>query len=268
MSFDGGIQLSDQSSMLYWWPRIYPLDIPMPRTKILNMPKFNIYQLIGSEPRSAGLDEIISKFTTEIIEAARAVQQNKNDPVFIRTDQCSGKHEWIHTCFVKDINNIWSHLLRLLEHNELVGWMSFTDNAIAVREYIPLESSFVAFRGQMPVAKERRYFIRDGAIECRHEYWVEDAIRCDMKHGEFDKITKRFRPKIPESEWLPKLRALNRQTENEVKTLSDYALQVGEVLDGYWSVDFAKAKDGRWLLIDMARGELSYHLDGCEMKND
>lgn len=262
--FENRMQLSEQSSMLYWLPKIQGLDIPMPKTEILELPKWNIFDILGKEPWSTELEKVVNNFTTRLKEAAVNVQRHEASPVFIRTDQCSGKHEWRYTCFVENIHHIREHLFRLLENNEMVGWMSFTDKAIAVREYIPLESSYVAFHGQMPVAKERRYFIRDGIIECRHEYWVEDAIRCDMKHGKFDKITKSIKPKMPESEWLPKLRELNRQTADEVKTLSGYALQVAEVLDGYWSVDFAKAKDGRWLLIDMARGELSYHLEDCD----
>jgi hypothetical protein len=36
------------------------------------------------------------------------------------------------------------------------------------------------------------------------------------------------------------------------------------VLDGWWSVAFAKTKDGRWILIDMAEGEMSFHDLECE----
>jgi hypothetical protein len=32
---------------------------------------------------------------------------------------------------------------------------------------------------------------------------------------------------------------------------------------GYWSVDFARTRAGRWVLIDAARGEVSWHPDGC-----
>lgn len=33
---------------------------------------------------------------------------------------------------------------------------------------------------------------------------------------------------------------------------------------GYWSIDFCKAKDGRWILIDMATGERTWHKEDCE----
>lgn len=251
-SFDERMRLSEQSSMLFWWPKIQGLDIPMPKTRMLMLPKINIIEICGSKPCGDEMAETLRKFTEELKMIAREVQGNKDDPVFMRTDQCSGKHEWRYTCFVEVVNDIGKHLLRLLEYNEMVGWMSFTDKAIAVREFIPLESSFIAFHGQMPVAKERRYFVRDGVVECRHEYWIEEAIRQGLEGRN-----------LPESIWLENLRALNHQSEDEIELLTRYAESAGKEIGDYWSVDFAKAKDGRWLLIDMARGELSYHVDGC-----
>ena len=41
-------------------------------------------------------------------------------------------------------------------------------------------------------------------------------------------------------------------------------MRVGEVLDGYWSVDFAEVKSGGWYLIDMAEGNKSWHDKECK----
>ena len=38
-------------------------------------------------------------------------------------------------------------------------------------------------------------------------------------------------------------------------------------MKGYWSVDYWKAKDGRWILIDMAEGEKSWHPSKCKYSN-
>ena len=43
----------------------------------------------------------------------------------------------------------------------------------------------------------------------------------------------------------------------EVKLLSHYAMLVVEVLEGYWSIDFAFGQDGECYLIDVATGEHS-----------
>jgi hypothetical protein len=45
--------------------------------------------------------------------------------------------------------------------------------------------------------------------------------------------------------------------KKEVKLLSEYATEVASVLSDFWPVDFAHAKDGRWILIDMALGKES-----------
>jgi hypothetical protein len=43
---------------------------------------------------------------------------------------------------------------------------------------------------------------------------------------------------------------------------------IAEVLDGYWSVDFACDTAGKWHMIDMARGEISWHPPNCEHYKD
>ena len=46
--------------------------------------------------------------------------------------------------------------------------------------------------------------------------------------------------------------------------LNRYAAIFGENNPGYWSVDFALTRDLSWILIDAARGEISYHDPKCE----
>ena len=75
----------------------------------------------------------------------------------------------------------------------------------------------------------------------------------------------KLKPKIPESEWLPLLRELNTQTDDEIQLLTDYAERIGKVLGGYWSIDFAKGRNGTWYFIDAARGEVSYHVPDCKL---
>ncbi len=60
------------------------------------------------------------------------------------------------------------------------------------------------------------------------------------------------------------LEQLNSEDKSEIKELSKYALMVAEVFSGYWSVDFAKGLNDKWYLIDMARGEDSFHWLECK----
>ena len=59
------------------------------------------------------------------------------------------------------------------------------------------------------------------------------------------------------------LEQINSENRTEVEQLSNYALIVAKVFPEYWSVDFAKSIDDTWYLIDMARGEDSFHWIEC-----
>ena len=234
-------ELEQKSSMHFWWPVIQKLGIDAPKTKEVPLAKHEIFALAS---------ERIPKTVVRKIEATA---KEFGTPFFLRTDLSSGKHSWVKTYFVNSIGNLDRHIYEIISHHLLADIFGIPFSSFFVREYIPLESYFTAFWGDMPVAKERRYFIKDSKVQCHHEYWVEGAVREGME-----------RKGIPESDWLPKLRNLNREEAKEVEELSNIAAKVGRHFDGYWSVDFAKAKDGRWLLIDMGKGEISYHKPDCE----
>ena len=79
------------------------------------------------------------------------------------------------------------------------GASDLVDNAIILREYIPMYSLFSAFWGDFPVSREMRNFIRDGKIQCKHWYWFEEVMR------------KQGRPS--DSSWKTKLKYLNTLTD-------------------------------------------------------
>jgi len=234
----------DRNSMLYWWPRIKDLDVPMPKTTIIESNNVTLSGILDGEKPP----EIL---TEEIVKAADIYGY----PVFVRTDQASGKHDWEKTCFVPSKEKLFSHIYNILEFNECADIFGLPYEAIVIREYIPLESSFKAFNGNMPVSKERRYFVKDGQVTCHHPYWPEEAIE--------EAHSIRHNP-LPDN-WRELLRELNTETEEEIRLLSDYARKIGERLSGYWSVDFAKGKDGKWYFIDAALGQDSWHPD-CDRK--
>lgn len=116
-----------------------------------------------------------------------------------------------------------------------------------------MASTFTAFVGKMPVNPERRYFIRDGKVQCHHSYWIANSI------AEADKAwTARGMSNLV-SNWLELLKKLNAENDYEVKRLTAHAELVATKLEGYWSVDFCMAKDRTWYMIDCAQGEQSWH---------
>jgi hypothetical protein len=235
----------DKSSMLYWYPKIKDLPIPQPRTEILEFTDDEVRKVQSSMFDDNFFPHVISDRVADVIS------KNFSLPVFIRTDQASGKHEWKRTCFYDGSLDLAVNLMGVIEFNMVADILGLDWHAIVVREYIPMRNLFTAFYGGMPVNPEIRFFIRDGKILCWHWYWVEDSIQ--NASDEF---------------WREKLDAEKKSTGvSELELLSNYAMKVAGVFpDDYWSVDFCKAKDGRWFLIDMAEGQRSWHQDGCPNK--
>jgi len=231
-------QTKSNSSMEYWFPIVSDLDIPMPKTEfaIRRQDPCDWFGLLDGEPVS-----------TSEKKALKTCAKELGYPLFMRTDLCSGKHDYLHTCFIESEKELISHLWRLVEDN---ACKDLYFNSIVVREFIELDWRFKAFHG-LPIAPERRYFIRDGEVVCRHPYWPEDCIHFSKDSPEVDG-------------WKSMLAEMNTESDEEVEILTSQAMKIASVLPGAWSVDFAKGKDGTWYMIDMALANASYHLDDCE----
>jgi len=223
------------TSMLYWYPKIQGLGIPIPKTEIVEVPYNHLVALLDGKM-------LPERYVIKIYEASEKIGY----PLFLRTDMGSAKHSWNTTCFVDEKIELLKHIWALVDTTLAMGMFGELDpNALVFREFLYLEDAFTAFDG-MPVSKERRYFIKDGEIICHHPYWIQDAIEEDIRQGK-------------PSNWRDLLKALNTENDTEIRLLSFYAGQVAKKLMGYWSVDFAKKLGGTWYLIDMAEGEKSWH---------
>ena len=220
------------TSMNYWYPKIQGLGIPVPKTVILLEKKpFDWYAYLDEK---MPVNEI-----NMLIQEANKIGY----PLFIRSDLNSGKHMFQDTCFVPNSMTLFKNLYHIIEDNAV---KDLPMTSIVLREYIEPEWKFKAFKG-LPIAPERRYFVSCGEVICHHTYWVEDAI-------EF------WGNQIPPENWRDMLAEMNSETEEEVKLLSNYARRVAhEFTDKELSVDFMKARDGRWILIDAASAIQSWH---------
>lgn len=230
----------DENSMLIWYPKIKDLDIPQPKTEFYIFDKDILRELY---------DEKFRLPMKEIKKVANKIGY----PLFIRTDLSSAKHSWDRSCYVEKEEDLEKHIMEVIEFNLCADIMGLNFKALYFREFIPMDSKFTAFHGKMPVNPERRYFIKEGEIQCHHAYWIEDAIE---KGTDKDKLPKNWRELAKE---------VNTETKEEIKLLSEYVNQISKLFPkGYWSIDFCKAKDGRWILIDMATGERSWHDENCK----
>jgi len=266
----------EKNSMLFWFPKVQDLDIPMPKTWIIEIDAEVFRECIFNEGDVS--DDIWEKMMCQIGQVKK-IAKEVGYPLFLRTDYASAKHGWEKTCYVQSEDQMFSHIRDVLEFNEMAGFVGLPYKAIVLREFIELDWKFKAFHGHMPVAKERRYFVDnrfllDGdTVLCHHPYWPIDAIAQDMESAlalakfieAHDRSIEQSKLKklLPPPNWKELLEQLNTETLEEAELLSSYARQVVERLEGYWSVDFAHAKDGRWLLIDCASGYDSWHPE-CE----
>jgi len=227
-----GVEMENKSSMLYWFPKVKDLPIPQPKTEFV-LSKDNWWQYLDGK-RLPDQDIVTLK------EAIKKIGY----PVFMRTDLASGKHQYLDTSYVDSEDKVLQNLFGLIEQNALRDlWF----DTIVVREFIYLSYRFRAFGG-LPIGCERRYFIRDGEVICHHPYWIKDAIKFYQQSKNWENLP-----------WEMWLKELNTESEIEVRILTNIAEMVGSILPGSWSVDFAKDRDGKWWLIDMALAEQSWH---------
>jgi len=232
-----------RNSMLNWYPLIKNLDIPMPKTIMIPFPTdFNYYSIFDGQE-----NEDFNKYVFNVEE--EAIQFGF--PLFMRTDETSNKHGWKKTCYVTKRNQIGDHIYQLLEFTEMVGWMGgLYAHAIVLREFLDLEVVFEAFHGRMPIAKEFRFFFKDGKRLCWHPYWFPSCI---------------VRPS--DESWYGKLLDIEVISCDELDQLTEWGEQIGEAVSSihdYWSIDFCKLRNGTWAMTDMAVGEDSFHWSTCK----
>jgi len=261
------------TSLIYWWNALSKVaGIDVPKTKIVQISRKELGKAtlfnedLSEAEGDKNWEEFAAKYLPKIKEAWIEVAGSLDKPVFMRTDYFSSKHDWKDTCFIPKYEDdlFHTHLYRLIEDSECADFFGLQINALVFREFLDLDIGFKFFHGDMPVAAERRYFIENGKVSCHHAYWFAEVFEADCQV--FNNMLKTCDPSIIKKKDLktktyPKalLARLNKESVEEVKLLTGHAEAVGKVLEGFWSVDFARAKDGTWFLIDMARGESSYH---------
>lgn len=215
----------------FWYPKLFRLKFPTPQTIL-------IYTNLDLEPLAYGATvEGIERLVNEIKTAI----QNVGLPAFLRTGYLSNKHDWKNSCYLEnnDNDNILQHIINLSKMSALATIDRFEPcHFFAVREFIKAKIHFHYFDGEMPITSERRFFIRNGEVECHHSYWPLELFKGIAEN---------------------KIAALNELSDEDEKNLIKMALYVSKNFSGYWSCDFLKAQDGNWFLTDMAIGESSYH---------
>ena len=249
MSGRPGISLDE------WYPLVADL-VPTPRTVIVRAGRDMAAVAYGDE-----VDAETEAAFSELAAKVRAAGDSLGWPAFLRSGYGSGKHGWRETCFVPGPAAVPAHLGAIIEWSELADIMGLPTDVWAVREMLDVPSAFAAFRGAMPISRERRYFVVDGRVVGRHPYWPPQAFTEDEEGGLFGEAGPDG-VALP-GDWRALLDALNEETPGEVATLTALTERVGAAVPGAWSVDWLWAArrgeaERRWFLTDMAWAERSF----------
>jgi hypothetical protein len=220
----------DPNSIDYWYPRLVRAGVPVPRTRIFRTEVKLDMLLDDREPPG------YRKFVESIQRAGAELGY----PAFLRTGHLSGKHRYTSTCHLPGPEAVPAHVAALVEESALAGITGHPTNAWAVRELLPVDAPFTAFEG-LPIARERRYFVRSGVVIAKHPYWPTKSIQD---------------PSVPD--WEERLAGIQRESPEEVLELTALTERAGRELGGYWSVDWLYSPGRGWVCTDCADGDRSF----------
>ncbi len=239
----------DPTRLSYWFPLIEAAGLPVPRTRIVRVSPEDMALLYPFCLDGEGDPAVWRRLIAAIEAAARELP---GPPWFLRTDYTSGKHSWKDTCYIPDLDDLPSHVSKLVEYSELCDMMGRPWDVWVVREFLKTRPCFHAFDGQMPITREFRYFVRDGVIESFQPYWPAFAIEGHF----YDR---------PEPEgWRETLARMSHLHPADMDKLDDMTLAASAAVPGFWSVDWLETEDRGFVLCDMAEGEKSFRYDPDE----
>lgn len=224
-----------RTCLSYWFPRLKQSGVPIPKTSYVTTEVELVHLLDGVKPNG---------FEDFYIELNALVEQI-GYPCFFRTGLGSDKHGWEKTCFLQRPEELHQKIIRLVEWSCSVDMWGLPYDVWVVREFLPIEPAFYAFRGNMPVNRERRYFFADGKIVSHIPYWHTNAF---------------IRHKKPNG-WRAMLEKINKETDEEVRELTVLTEQVMPSFknDGAWALDWLWTKNG-WYATDMGEAHRAW---GC-----
>ena len=233
--------MANRNCLSYWFPRLKDAGLPVPDTTIVRTTVSLMPILDGVLTPSMEL------FIHTLKHAAEVKAKAYGWPVFLRTGQGSGKHQWSETCCLKSAADVPQHVHNLVEWSATADFMGHPTDVWAVREMLPVDPLAIleGYHG-MPLVQEYRGFVTDGKVLCAHPYWPEAAIR------------QCFRGAIP-------LAIFEEMAKPAPPAAVDLIGLVAKAFadDGAWSVDVLKTRRG-YYVTDMAEAHRSFHWEGCE----
>lgn len=232
---------SNRNSAKTWFPPIKD-HLPVPKTIMLDYKPDIFLKVIEHGEQLSPCDKAyLLSLYGEIDDACKEIGY----PCFLRTDLTSAKHSGPCGYLLLSWESIQNVLFKTVEDSEMKLWPMAQSTSFMVRKFLDLNAKFTAFHG-LPIAREFRFFADKTEVKCFHPYWPESSIH--LQPGQWQVILKE-----------------HHKTPDNIDELKELAVKACSLIDdNVWSVDFAQDIEGKWWLIDMARGEDSYHWEGCD----
>jgi hypothetical protein len=159
----------------YWYPTAQKAGIHTPETMIFKANDAvvdGIRNAFWMKPITQTQKNAIHSFLDLVKLEARRIKY----PLFLRSGQTSHKHDWGDTCFVSCESSLVQNIQNIAEMNIMADMNGGLPIDIwVIREMIKTKPYFYAFNN-MPITKERRYFVRDGKVEEHFPYWPKNAF--------------------------------------------------------------------------------------------
>ena len=233
----------NRNCLSYWFPKLQDAGVSVPRTEIIRT-NIKLECLCDGE-----IPEGFDDFRRSLEEAAVKIAP-LDSPLFLRTGQGSGKHDWKNCCYLTAASKLADHVRSLVEWSHMVDFIGLPHDVWCVREYLPVEPVAVLPRyGDMPLVRELRGFIENGKVVCVHNYWPAKAI---VQGGGTEEEAKRATVFI---------NAVGCTEPAAIDLIHEVAAAFAD--NGSWSVDVLQTKRG-WFVTDMAEAGRSFHWEGCE----
>lgn len=237
-----------KSRMYNWWNKIKDLPINQPRTFPINISKYY-------DPLRWRIEPVVADLILETIK-----RNGFKLPVFIRGEHKSGKFKFYESCYLEttEKTDILHHVLNILGDE---AWDDFYSEYLFIREYIEPEEIFhIYFRNTkgevdpvIPISKEVRVYTVGGRPAYWTLYWPKDAIKKNWVRT-YGNLAYYLLP----ADWEHLYNFNYDITEEDLKEIIRQANILMEAMEGDWSLDFLKGRDGKWYLIDMADIRVSW----------
>lgn len=234
----------DRISMLYWYPRIETLDVPLPETGFFNIENtettFDIRDgddSIESDEVSVdgvdmgGLLQTLENIPVEDIQAL--IEDLPSEKAHIRSDwKASRLAGGEGRALTTDPRRIHEQVMQLIDSMAMTG---FPHRSLVVREWIDVDELAESYAAS--ICPEVRFIVDEGEV-------LDGFV--DVYEDDFDNS-------FTDEEAAAVLEDLEARLDADYDKLSSWAGTVAEELDDTgWSVDFVQDTDGNWYITDMA----------------